>query len=737
MHPQQDRNHLKFQIIPKMNLRSSFPAFTLSGLLLASPGVTAAPETYDLVIYGGSSAAVAAAVQAKKMGRSVVVIEPSDRIGGLTTGGLGQTDIGNKQVIGGISRDFYRDVRKWYQKPDAWKWEKKPESGAFRGTGQSQTAAEEDTLWTFEPSAALGIYQNWVKQHEITIVYGERLNRKGETKSVDDGKGYWIARPGIVAAGVVKDGNRITEIVMESGKRFAGKFFMDATYEGDLMASAGVAYTIGREGFGVYGESLNGVQTKHAKHHQLADGVDPYVTPGDSSSGLLPWVDTTGAHEDGASDHRIQAYCFRMCLTDVKENQIPFHKPDGYVEQWYELLFRHYENGGGKGGLPWINSKMPNGKTDTNNRDGFSTDFIGQNYGWPEGTYDERKKIREKHLLYQQGVMWSLANHPRIPERVRESVSKWGMTKDEFTDGAGWQQQIYVREGRRMISDKVMLQQHCQQLLPVEDSVGMGAYTMDSHHVRRYIDAKGQVKNEGDVQVGGFPPYPISYRSIVPREAECSNLVVPIALSSSHIAFGSIRMEPVFMILGQSGATAVSLAIDANASLQKVDYPKLRERLLADGQILEYTRPAPDRSKLKDPKDFKGIVVDDKAARTVGTWTPSILVSGLGDGFLHDGAAGDGNASATFSTKLPKPGTYDVQIAYVPSGNRATNVPVTISTKDGKKQVTLDQKKAPTIEGAFASLGRFELGADAEVTVTNKDANGHVVIDAVRWLPVD
>ncbi|MBX3739511.1 MAG: FAD-dependent oxidoreductase [Akkermansiaceae bacterium] len=718
-------------------MRNFIPAFTLSGLLLASTGFGAEPEKYDLVIYGGSSAAVAAAVQAKKMGRSVVVIEPSDRIGGLTTGGLGQTDIGNKHVIGGISRDFYRAVRTWYLKPEAWKWEQKPEGGAFRGTGQSQTAAEEDTLWTFEPSTALAIYHDWVKQHDIKIIYGERLNRKGETKSKDNGSGYWTAAPGTVAEGVVKDGNRITEIVMESGKRFAGKFFMDATYEGDLMASGGVAYTVGREGFDVYQETLNGVQTKRAKHHQLADGVDPYVKPGDPSSGLLPWVDTTGPQAEGASDHRMQAFCFRMCLTDVKENQIPFHKPEGYDEQWYELLFRHFEKGGGEGRFPWINSLMPNRKTDTNNRDGFSTDFIGQNYEWPEGSFDKRKEIRAKHLLYQQGVMWSLANHPRVPERVRAEVSKWGMTKDEFTDGAGWQGQIYVREGRRMISDLVMLQQHCQQERPVEDSVGMGAYTMDSHHVRRHIDENGQVKNEGDVQVGGFPPYPISYRSIIPREQECANLVVPIALSSSHMAFGSIRMEPVFMILGQSGATAVSHAIDAGTTLQKVDYAKLRERLLADGQVLNYTAPPKDRTKLKDIKSFKGTIVDDMAAKMTGDWAPSVLLAGVGEGTHHDHAAGNGKASAKFTAKLPKAGTYDVQVAYVANGNRADNVPVTIAAKDGEKQATLNQKKAPAIDGSFTSVGRFEFDGEGSVTITNKDTNGHVVIDAVRWMPVE
>ncbi|MEO5715616.1 MAG: FAD-dependent oxidoreductase [Luteolibacter sp.] len=551
--------------------------------LLACPA-SFAEETYDLVIYGGTSAGIAAAVQVKRMGGSVVIIEPTRRIGGLTTGGLGQTDIGNKQVIGGIARSFYQDVKEWYRDPKVWTAMSQPE-GHFKGDGQTITEAHEETQWSFEPSAALAIYQRWIKENDIEVVFEERLDRIGEGKATDRGDGYWVAKPGTVGKGVVKEGNRITALVTTSGRKFAGKTFMDATYEGDLMAVAGVSFTVGREGKAVYGETLNGVQTKKSTHHQIRKGVDPYVKPGDPESGLLFGIDPKGPGKENASDHRIQAFCFRMCLTNHEPNRIPFVKPDGYNESWYELLFRNYE--AGYLGIPWINSSMPNMKTDTNNNEGVSTDFIGRNYDWPEASYDERTKIRAEHLAWQQGLMWTLANHPRVPESKRKEVSQWGMTKDEFTEGGGWQEQLYVREGRRMISAVVMTQAYCEQKKTAKDSIGMGAYNMDSHNAQRYVTPDGHARNEGNVEVP-VRPYPISYQSIVPREKECSNLVVPIALSASHIAFGSIRMEPVFMILGQSGATAAMIAIQDGKSLQTIDYAKLRERLIADKQVLEH-----------------------------------------------------------------------------------------------------------------------------------------------------
>jgi uncharacterized glyoxalase superfamily protein PhnB len=542
-------------------------------------------SNYDIVIYGGTSAGVAAAIQSSRMGKSVVLIEPTQRIGGLTTGGLGQTDIGNKQAIGGISREFYQNIKNYYDDPANWKWQTKEE---YRDGGQTKTSVGEDAMWTFEPSAALKVYQKMIDAENIKLVYGEQLNRKN---------------------GVKKQGAKIIEIEMENGNSYKGKIFIDATYEGDLMATAGVSYTVGRESNSDYGETLNGVQandfnitlrgtvSRNSANHNFIDGVDPYIVKGNPSSGLLPFITKGGPGIDGQGDKGIQAYCFRMTLTEHPENRIPFEKPENYNEQDFELLFRNYEATEGPVEkmysygdplVPWINSAMPNRKTDTNNQKGFSTDFIGQNWDYPEASYKEREKILERHRSYQKGLMWTLAYHPRIPEKVREAVSKWGTCKDEYEREDGWQQQLYVREARRMISDYVMTQKNCEGFEIAADPVGLGAYGMDSHQVQRYVDANGFVQNEGNVEASVPGPYPISYRSIIPKKEECTNLVIPVCVSSTHIAFGSIRMEPVFMVLGQSAATAASLAIDNQVDIQNVNYSELKNLLLKNKQVLEH-----------------------------------------------------------------------------------------------------------------------------------------------------
>ena len=533
--------------------------FSILTVLLFSLSCTS-PKSYDIVIYGGTSAGVAAAVQAARMQKSVVLIEPGKHLGGLTSGGLGQTDIGNKKAIGGIAREFYHRIFQHYNKAEAWIYEKKSDYEFA-----SKDWYENQVWWKFEPHVAEAVFKDMIRQADVPVVYGERLDlRDGVTK---------------------KDG-RILSIKMESGRIFRGKVFIDATYEGDLMARAGVSYIVGREANAVYGETLNGVQTKNAIHHQLQDFVDPYIEKGNPANGLLPGIDPTGPGEEGSGDHRVQAYCFRMCMTDVPENRVPFAKPEGYDPLQYELLFRNFEAGEDR--VPLIISMMPNRKTDTNNKHGFSTDYIGQNYDWPEADYATREKIYQKHLLYQQGLMWTLANHPRVPEKIRREVSRWGLAKDEFTESGNWPHQLYVREARRMISDYVMTEHNCRGDRVAPQSIGLAAYTMDSHNVQRYITSDGFVKNEGDVQVGGFPPYPISYKSIIPKVTECSNLLVPVCLSASHIAYGSIRMEPVFMVLGQSAATAASLAVDGDNIVQHVQYDALRQRLLKDGQILQW-----------------------------------------------------------------------------------------------------------------------------------------------------
>ena len=534
----------------------------------------AAAAEADVVIYGGTSAAVAAAVAAGREGLKAIVVSPEKRIGGLTTGGLGQTDIGNKKAFGGIALEFYKAVAAYYGNPDSLTVQFPDER---KRKAVASAISKIGSKWTFEPSAALAIFEGWEKRDGLDIRRGEWLDRE---------------------KGVEKKDGRIVSIRTLSGNVYRGKVFLDATYEGDLMAAAGVSYHVGREANSTYGETLNGNEPGYAKYHQLNKGVDPYVVPGDPSSGILPGVEPYDpAFKPGDGDKRVQAYCFRMCLTDVPENRIPFKKPEGYDEKDYELLFRHLAIAPlDRSGMPWINSKMPNRKTDTNNRTGYSTDFIGRNWDWPEASYAEREAILKAHLKYQQGLMWTLANHPRVPEKIREEVSRWGTCKDEFQDGLGdgWQTQLYVREARRMVGDYVMTEANCRGKVVAPRPVAMGAYTMDSHHVRRYVGEDGFVHNEGDVEVGKdengkrFPPYPIDYGAIVPKRGECANLLVPVCVSASHIAFGSIRMEPVFFALGEASGIAAAMAAASGSAVQNVPYPALRAKLLAAGVVLEW-----------------------------------------------------------------------------------------------------------------------------------------------------
>ena len=546
------------------------------------------PDTCDLVIYGGTSAGVSAAVQAKRSGIKAVLIAPEGRIGGLTTGGLGRTDIGSKEAFGGIAREFYAAVAEWYRNPAHWTRESRDEFAArMKAINDKRFVPDEDTMWCFEPGVALKILEGWEKRDGLEIVRGERLDRS----------------PG----GVEKKDGRITSIRMESGRVFAAGMFIDATYEGDLMAAAGVSYTVGREANSVYGETINGIQRSQGSH-KLKDGIDPYVTRGDKTSGLLPCVELDDNLPDGSGDGRLQAYCYRMCLTDDPENRIPFRKPEGYDERDYELFFRNCEQGDVK--YHANSGPMPNRKTDTNNDGGFSTDFIGQSASWPEASYAEREEIAKRHLRYQQGLMWVLSNHSRTPEAMRREWSKWGMCKDEFPDGygGGWQRQLYVREARRMIGEYVMTEHNCRKAAVAPRPIALASYTMDSHHCRRYVGQDGFVHNEGDVQDAtlyprwkdgkeqpfvGFGPYGVDYGAIVPKKDECVNLLVPVCLSASHIAYGSIRMEPMFFSLGQSAAVAAALAVEKKCAVQDVDYGELRERLVAAGQKV----PEPPRAE--------------------------------------------------------------------------------------------------------------------------------------------
>ena len=541
---------------------------TLFLLSMLALGAFAAPRQFDVVVYGCTSGAVTAAVQTKKMGKTVVLVCPEKHLGGLTAGGLGWTDSGNKAVIGGLSREFYHRVWQHYAKPEAWKWQKQSE---FGNKGQGTVALDQDsrTMWIFEPHVAEQVYEQWVKELQIPVI-----------------RNVWLDR----AKGVKKKGDRIVSITMLDGKTYAGKMFMDATYEGDLMAAAGVSYHVGREAMNTYDEKWAGVQTGvlHHRHHfgAVKSPISPYVVPGDPKSGVLPRISTAPPGNYGEADSKIQAYCFRMCLTKVPENRVPFAKPAGYDPKEYELLVRIFEAG-------WRETfqkfdAIPNGKTDTNNHGPFSTDNIGRNWDYPEASYARRKAIEQEHVQYQQGWLYFIANDPRVPEDVRTEMATWGLAKDEFKGSGNWPHQMYIREARRMTGQYVMTENELLKKRATPESVGMGSYGMDSHNIQRYITPEGYVQNEGDIGVSTNGPYQISYGSLVPKRGQVANLLVPVCLSSSHIAYGSIRMEPVFMILGQSAATAAVMAIEKGLAVQDVPYAELRGRLEKDGQVLDY-----------------------------------------------------------------------------------------------------------------------------------------------------
>jgi hypothetical protein len=524
---------------------------------------TGAPARADIVIYGCTSGGVVAAIEARRLGRSVLLLCTGDYLGGMTTNGLGWSDTGNHRAIGGLSLDFYRRVKRHYDDPAVWIWSKRPEKG--------ENFVDDGAMWQFEPKVAERIYEDWVREAGVTVVRNQPIRRD--------------------AAGVEKRGDRIVAIQSKTGRRFEGSMFIDATYEGDLMGGAGVSFTVGREANIQYGEALNGVQLKNTTNHQFTRDVDPYRVPGDPKSGLVPRVSAEKPAPDGSADTKIQAYTFRMCLTDVPANRVPFAKPAGYDASQYTLLKRYMDTGYRNFFQKF--DRIPNGKTDTNNFGAFSFDNIGMNYRYPEGSDEERARIIAEHVTYQQGLLWFMANDPGVPAETRAEMSKWGLCKDEFVDSGHWPREFYVREARRMVSDFVMAEPHLRGTKETPKPIGMGSYNMDSHNTQRIIDDRGFVRNEGNIEISPGRAYPIGYGAILPKRAEATNLLVPVALSASHIAYGSIRMEPVFMILGQSAAAAAAIAIDEGQAVQDVDYTKLRDRLLAEGQILSL----PDESK--------------------------------------------------------------------------------------------------------------------------------------------
>lgn len=684
-------------------------------LAMALTGIPGA-DGHDVIVYGGTPGGIACAIQARRMGKTAILVEPTAHVGGMTTSGLGATDSGEKRVIGGIAREFYRRLRQHYENPRAWNLESRDKSPAWR------TGPSEDAQWTFEPKVAEKVLEDWLKEAGVDLSKGDALSEGGDA--------------------VGMEGRRIRSIRLVSGKVILGQQFVDASYEGDLLARAGVPHRVGRESNRQHNETLNGVQRARNTHnHRFLKPVNGYRIAGDPSSGLLAGIEAELPAE-GEGDSRLQAYCFRMCMTRNPDNLTPWAKPANYREGDYELLFRNFEAGDLR--IPMHPLPMPNGKTDTNNNGAFSTDFIGGNRGYAQAGYAGRAAIVQRHLEYQQGLMWSLTNHPRVPQAVRDHCAQWGLARDEFVGHGNWPWQIYVREGRRLEAELIQTERHCLGLDPVPDPVGMGSYNMDSHNCARYVDARGNVQNEGDVQESPGGPYPVSYRAMVPKAGTVDNLLVPVCIGSTHIAFGSIRMEPVFFVLGQSAGTAAALAIDGNLKVADVPYARLRERLLRDGQVLEFERrprrPGAARGVIApiEIANLPGIVRDDEQALAEGNWATSSSVPGyIGSGYRHDGNTGKGKGRLIFEAEIPKGGRYEVRLAYSPNANRSRRVPVTVEYGGKTVTVPVDQTRVPAMGKPFVSLGTWDFPAGvSRVIVANEGTEGHVTADAVQWLAV-
>lgn len=513
----------------------------------------------DVCIYGGTSAGAVAAVQVAKMGKSVVLVEAGQHIGGMSVEGLGGTDIDNhagfqnSPAVGGLALEFYRRIAASYGRQDAFE--------------QMLRAREKKTgLWRFEPHVAETVFDGWMKESGVRVLKGHRLAEKD---------------------GVRKEVARIVNIQCENGAEISAKVFIDATYEGDLMDFAGVSFVVGREGNAKYNETKNGILTD-TKHGQLDRRIDPYKTPGDAKSGVLFGVQDEPLGEQGAPDDAIQGYAFRLCLTKDPANRISITKPDNYDPAHYELQRRYLAAGGG---IPGPSPSVPNGKTDPGSWHSLAGNFTGWNHHYPTASYAEREEMVKASRDYIQGVYWFMVNDPAVPERIRKLWEGWGLCRDEFTDNGGWPRIFYVRNGRRMVSDFVLTEAHVRKEnpSPVEDSVGLIWWPPDLHHARRLVK-DGAVWNEGAVfdasKTADWIPCGIPYRSLVPKATECTNLLTPTCPSSSYVAYGAYRIEFTFMVAGQSVATAAVMALDEGVPVQNINYAKLRERLLKDKQVL-------------------------------------------------------------------------------------------------------------------------------------------------------
>lgn len=684
-----------------MNLRASFPpAITRALLCLVGVAGLWHLRAEDIVIYGGTPAGLAAGIAAAREGASAVVIEPTKWIGGMVTGGLSRSDVGKEQTIGGLAREFF--TRAAAVKP---------------GT----------PMWYAEPSVNLATFQAMLQEAGVKVITGQSLKKIGKNHA------------------------RITSLTTSDGTTHQGAMFIDASYEGDLMAAAKVSCTVGRESRAQYGEELAGYYPMPIRPRSME--VMESECPGIGGKGpayihgtpaAISGLDAAGQPIDGVfrapglqpgdADHRTQSYNFRLCVTQRPDILIPFPKPVSYDPSRYELLRRliaifpnvHL-------GRIFHIGDIAHGKFDLNAQGLFSTDYPGANFDYPAGDEATRARIWQDHTDFIQGMLWFLGHDEHVPPALRQQTLTWGLCRDEFADNQYWPYALYIREGRRMIGAHVMTQKDLETDIFKDDSVGMGSFVIDCHIVQRILAEDGTVRDEGSFQDKPVPPYQIAYRCLTPQRHECENLLVPVCLSASHIAYCSLRMEPVYMAMGQASGLAAVQALHANTSVQAINVAALQKKLREQKAVLDL----PELANMPRSVKLPGIVVDDTRAEKTGHWTASSYGNPVDGASIHDANTEKGKLSVTFKLSVPSTGRYEVRLSYAAASNRASNVPVEIVHADGTAQITVNQKHTPPGKDPFLSLGsfRFEKDQPAMVIIRNDHTDGIVGADAVQLLP--
>lgn len=663
-------------------------------LLLRSPAA-------DVIVYGSTPAGFCAAIAAAREGSEVLLLEPTKHVGGVNTGGLSFSDSNQtvRSTLMGLFDEWHSRIEADYQS---------------RGITLPYSVKQKDhTHWTYEPSVAMRITRQMLDEAKVKVL------AECELRSVS------------------KEGSTIRSVMTSKGV-FEAKTFVDATYEGDLMAAAGVSWTIGREGRKEHGESLAGRQ--HPKTVMKIDGLDKNGRP-------LPLVTDTERGPEEEGDKNVMVYSFRLCLSKDAANRVPFPRPAQYDPARFEVVRRYFAQEK-RPHLLWDLYPLPNGKFDANNGIGkqFSMGLVGACNGWSEADAAQRAAVWEAHRQYTLELYHFLTTDPAVPEELRSQLGEFGLCKDEFPDTGHWSPQLYVREGRRMKGAYVLTQKDIMEHPAKDDAIAISSFPIDSHDCRRIATSEGVI-NEGTifpVRMKGRrhgPAYQVPYRSILPLASECSNLLVPVALSATHVAYSSIRVEPTWMTLGQSAGIAAALSAKAAISVQSLPYAQLRDRLLAQKQVLDLPvlPPLPVEPVSIDPATLPCIILDDAQAELKGEWSPSRnFKPHVGTGYLHDDQRADGKSSATFRFKVKRSGRYDLRMAYSAHETRADNVPLLITSGGRQTTLTFDQSKPLPPGEAFRSAGTVELSAEGEtsISIQNKDTTGFVILDALQLLEV-